>query len=324
MTSQSPSDMLAASDVLKRCERVAVLGAGLIGISWTALLLAHGLEVRVYDPDPAARSRCQEGLERIAPTLAALGLPVHGLAERLRVETELARAVHGAAVVQENGPEDLAVKRQVWAQVQQSAPPAALLLSSTSGLPATEQAEGLARPGRLLVGHPFNPPHVVPLVEVVPGQRTDPQAVEDAVALYRALGKQPVVLRREIAGFVANRLQSALFRECVSLLAQGVVAMEDLDAIVMNSIGLRWAAAGPFLSFHLGGGPGGLAHFLTHLGPGLQRRWESLGDPRLDDATVGLLTREVDQAYGATSIEELERQRDDMQIAILGARQRHQ
>ncbi|MBV9196039.1 MAG: 3-hydroxyacyl-CoA dehydrogenase [Solirubrobacterales bacterium] len=324
MTSPSPSDLLAGSDVLKRNEHVAVIGAGLIGISWTALLLAHGLEVRVYDPDPAAQSRCREGIERIAPSLTALGLPVHGLAERLRFETELTRAVRGAAVVQENGPEDLALKRHVWAQVQQSAPPETLLLSSTSGLPATAQAQHLARPGRLVVGHPFNPPHLVPLVEVVPGQRTDPQAVEDALAFYRALGKQPVVLRREIPGFVANRLQSALFRECVSLVTQGIVAMEDLDAIVTSSIGLRWAAAGPFLSFHLGGGPGGLAHFFAHFAPGMQRRWDTLGRPRLDDATIALLAREVERAYGDTSIEALERERDDAQIAMLRARQRGQ
>lgn len=324
MTSTPPAGSLGASAVTKRDERVAVIGAGLIGTSWTALLLAHGLEVRVYDPDPAAQSRCREGIERIAPTLTALGLPAHDLAGRLHFESELAQAVRGAAVVQENGPEDLAFKRDVWGQVQQAAPRGALLLSSTSGLPATAQAQDLADPSRLLVGHPFNPPHLVPLVEVVPGERTDAQAVQDAVAFYRALGKQPVVLRREIPGFVANRLQSALFRECVSLVTQDVVGIEDLDAIVRSSIGLRWAAAGPFLSFHLGGGAGGLAHLLAHLGPGMQQRWETLGRPRLDDATVALLAREVDRAYGDTSIEALERQRDDMQVAILRARERDQ
>jgi ketoreductase RED1 len=198
--------------------------------------------------------------------------------------------------------------------------PTTLLLSSTSGIKATAQAKNLTDPGRIVVGHPFNPPHLVPLVEVVPGEKTEQSTVDEVVAFYRALGKQPLVLRKEVPGFVANRLQAALFQECVHLVAEGVVAMDDLDAVVTNSIGLRWAAAGPFLTFHLGGGSGGLSHFLTHLGPGMEGMWErALGHPKLDEATIEILLGELDAAYGDHTIDELARRRDEAQVGIMRA-----
>jgi ketoreductase RED1 len=155
----------------------------------------------------------------------------------------------------------------LFSRIERAAPADALLLSSTSGIRATDIAGALQQPGRLVLGHPFNPPHLVPLVEVVRGEQTDPEAVRRAVDFYTALGKKPRVLRKEVPGFVANRLQSALFREAINLFVQGVVTEEELDEIVTSSIGLRWAVAGPFRSFHLGGGPGGLPAFLQHLGP---------------------------------------------------------
>jgi ketoreductase RED1 len=317
--SDRPADLLARSEVLQRREHVGVIGAGVIGTSWTALMLAHGLAVRVFDPDPDVGEKLLAGLDAIAPALAAQGLPTDGLAERLSVVASTDAAVEGADVVQENGPEDLGFKQRLWAQVEAAAPAHVLMLSSTSGHPATGQAQDLTDPSRLLVGHPFNPPHMVPLVEVVPGEHTDPAAVEEAVAFYRALGKKPLVLRKEKPGFVANRLQSALFQECVSLVSEGVVGMADLDEVVTSSIGMRWAVNGPFLTFHLGGGPGGLPHFLEHLGPGMQRRWDSLGHPRFDEPTKALLTAAVEEAYGDRSLPDLERQRDARQLAVLKA-----
>jgi len=231
----------------------------------------------------------------------------------------LESALDGVDVVQENGPENMAFKRDVWARAENAVGPDTLLLSSTSGMRATAMAKQMTDPSRLLVGHPFNPPHLVPLVEVVPGEQTDPAVVDEAVAFYRALGKRPLVLRKEVPGFVANRLQSALFQECVHLVAEGVVTMADLDAVVTSSIGLRWAAAGPFLTFHLGGGQGGLPHFLAHLGPGMEGMWGVLGHPHLDEPTVNLLNEEVGRAYGDVPADELERRRDRMQLAILHA-----
>ena len=308
------------SEVLRRHERVAVIGAGTIGASWTALFLAHGLDVRVSDPAPDVEANVRAAVADAAPILAALGLPAEGLTDRLRFTADLESAVDGADVVQENGPENVQFKRTLWASVERLVAPSTLLLSSTSGVTATSQAKEMADPTRVLVGHPFNPPHLIPLVEVVPGEQTNAAVVDEAVEFYTALGKRPLVLRKEVPGFVANRLQSALFQECVHLVAEGVVGMDDLDDVVTSSIGLRWAAAGPFLTFHLGGGQGGLAHFLGHLGPGMEWMWKNvLGHPTLDDETVHLLVAELERAYGDRSIDDLAARRDHLQVAILHA-----
>lgn len=320
MSTPTPADVLAANDVLQRRERVAVIGAGTIGASWAALFLAHGLEVRISDPAPGVEADVREAIAGIAPILNSLGLSTADMTDRLIFADGVEGAVDGADVVQENGPEDIGFKRELWTSVEKIVAPTTLLLSSTSGIKATAQAKHLIDPGRLVVGHPFNPPHLVPLVEVVPGEQTEQATVDEVVAFYRALGKQPLVLRKEVPGFVANRLQSALFQECVHLVAEGVVAMDDLDAVVTNSIGLRWAAAGPFLTFHLGGGSGGLAHFLEHLGPGMEGMWkQALGHPELDEATIEILLGQLDAAYGAHSIAELARRRDEAQVRIMQA-----
>ncbi|MFF0713366.1 3-hydroxyacyl-CoA dehydrogenase family protein [Streptomyces bauhiniae] len=299
--------------------RATVIGAGVIGISWTALFLAHGLHVTVTDPRADAEDQVRAGVEEIAPTLAALGLPTDGPTGRLRFEPDLATAVADADLVQENGPERLDVKREIWRTVEQAAPAHALFATSTSGVPATAIAEALEQPERLVVGHPFNPPHLVPLVEIVPGERTSPETVERARALYTALGKKPQVLRKEIPGFVANRLQSALFREAVHLVAEGVVTEAELDAVVTDSIGMRWAVAGPFRTFHLGGGPGGLPHFLAHLGTAMEAGWPALGRPALDEPTMALLARQAEEAFGAEPVAELAARRDRAQLALMTA-----
>ncbi|MBB5120235.1 hydroxylacyl-CoA dehydrogenase [Streptomyces eurocidicus] len=299
--------------------RAAVIGGGVIGISWTGLFLAHGLDVVVSDPRPDAREKVLAGLDEIAPALAALGLPTENLTARLRFEADLATAVADADVVQENGPERLPVKQEIWQTVEQAAPAHALLATSTSGIPATAIAEAMRQPERLVVGHPFNPPHLVPLVEIVPGERTSAHTLRQAHDFYTALGKKPQILRKEIPGFVANRLQSALFRECVHLVAEGVVTEAELDEIVTDSIGLRWAVAGPFRTFHLGGGPGGLPHFLRHLGHAMEAAWPGLGTPVFDEPTVARLTEQAEHAFGDTPVGELAIRRDRAQIALMRA-----
>ncbi|GAC1589040.1 MAG: 3-hydroxyacyl-CoA dehydrogenase NAD-binding domain-containing protein [Acidimicrobiales bacterium] len=316
---QSSADVLSGSDVLRRREHVTVIGAGTIGASWAALFLAHGLEVRISDPAPDVEDRVHNMVDQAAPVLGALGLPVDDLTARLTFFPDLEEALNGADVVQENGPESVKFKRDLWVKVERLVEPHTLLLSSTSGIKASGMVKEMTDRTRVLVGHPFNPPHLVPLVEVVPGPETDPAVVAEAAAFYAALGKRPLVLRKEMPGFVANRLQSALFQECVHLVAEGVVDMADLDDIVTSSIGLRWAAAGPFLTFHLGGGTGGLPHFLDHLGPGMDLMWGVLGHPHFDEATVTLLKEQVRAAYGDHTLEELEQRRDGMQIAIMHA-----
>nr|BFE99217.1 3-hydroxyacyl-CoA dehydrogenase NAD-binding domain-containing protein [Streptoalloteichus tenebrarius] len=273
----------------------------------------------VTDPRPDVEDAVRAGLDELRPALDALGLPTEGLTDHLRFEADLATAVADADVVQENGPERVEVKRELWATIERAAPDHALFATSTSGIPASEIATALRRPERLVVGHPFNPPHLVPLVEIVPGERTAEETVERARAFYTALGKKPQVLRKEIPGFVANRLQSALFRECVHLVAEGVVTEAELDEIVTSSIGLRWAVAGPFRTFHLGGGPGGLPHFLSHLGSRMEHGWRGLGTPSFDEPTLARLTEQAREAFGARGVAELAAERDRAQIALMRA-----
>src|SRR6516225_6532742 len=299
---------MAEAPILTRYGKTAIIGAGVIGASWTALFLAHGLEVVVNDPQPGIEDTVRAAIGRIAPTLQALGLPHEGLERRLRFESDLERAVAGVDLVQENGPERTEWKQQLWARIESVVPPHALLLSSSSARTATEQSRDMKNAGRLLVGHPFNPPHLIPLVEVVPGERTDPKAVEEAVAFYTALGKVARVLRKEVVGFVANRLQRAIFRESCYLVQEGVVTVDELDDIVTHSIGLRWAVNGPFSSFHMGGGPSGLESFFEHLGKNMAASFKVISPLEFNDQ---LQQRMIDQAaasFGKEPIPKMERQ----------------
>jgi ketoreductase RED1 len=299
----------------------AVIGGGVIGASWTALFLGRGLRVTVHDPRPDIESIVRAAVRSVAPTLSELGMDVADLVEDsglLVFEADLDTAVADADVVQENGPERLELKQQLWAAIEEAAPPDALFASSSSALPATAVAERMRRPERLVIGHPFNPPHLVPLVEVVPGARTDPAVAERAVAFYRAMGKRPQLVKKEIPGFVANRLQNALFREAVHLISQGVVTEQELDDVVTSSIGLRWAIAGPFETFHLGGGPGGLPAFLEHFRKSLEEvGWPSLGAPSLDEPTVALLSEQA-QHFGGT-VGQLAARRDAAIVRLMRA-----
>jgi ketoreductase RED1 len=300
---------------------ITIIGGGLIGSSWAALFLAHGHAVCVQDLDAKVEAKVRAELQRIQPFMAQLGLPLDAQTPALRFDTNLASAVQGADVVQECGPERVKFKQQLWAQVEQHCPPEALLLSSSSGITASMQSLQMKTAHRLLVGHPFNPPHLIPLVEVVPGKRTNPEATERARAFYASLGKQAVVLKKEIPGFVANRIQAAVIRESVSLLKQGVVSAQDLDVAVQSSLGLRWATGGPFLSAHLGGGAGGVKGFLKQFSGGLQLLWlhMRLRPVLLTRRTQEVVAQSVEQAYGAHTIDQLASRRDAQQIALLQA-----
>ena len=299
----------------------AVVGAGTIGVSWATLFAAHGMRVRVTDPREDTEQVVQASVRQFAGTLPGGPRDADELLGLVEV-TGLEQAVDGADVVQENGPERIDLKRGLWRDVEQGAPAHALLLSSTSGLMPTDMSADMQQPGRLLVGHPFNPPHVVPLIEVVPGQRTTPEQAEAAADFYRSLGKVPVVLRKEIGGFVANRLQSALFKESVHLVLSGVVTPEELDQVVTESVGVRWATMGPFESYSLGGGPGGIRHLLEHLGPGMQRRWKDLGEPELTPEVVERLSTATEERFAGQAYEDRVTARDEVQLAVLEARER--
>ncbi|WTO33116.1 3-hydroxyacyl-CoA dehydrogenase NAD-binding domain-containing protein [Streptomyces achromogenes] len=306
-------------DSIAGIRTATVVGGGVIGASWAALFLARGLSVTVSDPQPGIEEAVRGHIAQAAPALGALGLDTSDLTARLAFVPDLADAVRAADLVQENGPERLEVKHRMWRVIEENAPAGALFATSTSGIPVTEIATALKDPGRLVVGHPFNPPHLVPLVEVVPGERTSPETTERARAFYQALRKRPQVLRKEVPGFVANRLQSAIFRECVHLVSEGVVTMRELDDIVTSSLGQRWAVAGPFRSFHLGGGEGGLPHFMSHLGAGMERRWADMAEEQVafDERTRRLLTEQVKDFGG--SVADLAAERDRRQIAVMRA-----
>lgn len=296
---------------------VTVIGAGTIGLGWIALFLGHGLNVRVNSRREDAPRIVAEGLELFAPYLPDGSADPAGFAERLTFEPDLELAVADADVIVENAPENLELKQELYERIGKAAPSSALLLSSTSTLNPDDMGARMADSSRLVVGHPFNPPHVVPLVEVVAGERTSEQAVAEAVTFFESVGRVPVVLHKPILAFAANRLQSALLRESVHLVREGVVTLEELDRVVTHSIGLRWATVGPFLAFHLGGGQGGLRKWLGTLGSGLERGWEQLGRPPMDDETIRSLIEQAEAAYGSKTYEEHVKDRDAKQTAIL-------
>ena len=297
--------------------KAAVVGAGTIGLSWTALFAGHGLNVWVYDPRPDLADAVREALTEFGPHLAAQGLVLTGLTQRVHLTDDLELAVRDADVVQENGPESVEFKQELFASLVGLTPAHALLLSSSSAIPATEFTGEMADASRVLIGHPFNPPHIVPLVEVVPGARTGEYFVGRAVVFYRAMGRVPVVERKEIPGFVGNRLQNALSREAIYLVEQGVITPADLDTVMMNSLGLRWATVGPFLGWHLGGGRGGYRHMDAHIGASMRQMWAGLGQPAQDPESTQRLIEAVEDTYGTTSYTELAEARDRRQLAIL-------
>jgi carnitine 3-dehydrogenase len=280
--------------------RIAIIGCGTIGISWAAYFLSRGLEVAAFDPDATARA---EFADLVAADLATLGV-----APRLpEVCENLAETVDQAELVVENAPESVELKRELLAEIQQLAPDSALIVSSTSSLKHSDIALDSPAPSRIAIAHPFNPPHLVPLVELY---GTDPEVVERLVAFYRRIGKQPVVMRKEMVGHIANRLSSALWREALYLLQEGVATVEDIDKAVTAGPGLRWAIQGPFLTYHLGGGQGGIQHYLEHLGPSQQYRWSSLGAPVMDETLKARVVDGVERATHGQSLAELFANRD--------------
>ncbi|AYC30453.1 3-hydroxyacyl-CoA dehydrogenase NAD-binding domain-containing protein [Paenisporosarcina cavernae] len=301
-------------------KRIAVVGAGTIGLSWATLFATKGFRVFIYDPRNDLKEVFEEYVQSIKPTLELLELPTEEWVQHITLSTSLEEAVKDAQIIQENGPENLAWKQQLYAEMEQFVAPDTLFLSSSSTLGASDIAEKMQMPGRMLIGHPFNPPLVMPLVEVVPGKSTSQDSVESAMTFYASLGKKPRLIQKEVFGFVANRLQFAMLQEAMHLVDSGVVSMNDLDEIVKDSIGLRWAVTGPMLGMHLGGGQSGMEAFLRHLGTTMERTWREQGDVVLDDETIKRLAEKSLGAYGHRTIAEHGRARDELQIEFLTKR----
>jgi 3-hydroxyacyl-CoA dehydrogenase len=301
-----------------KIERVAVIGTGTIGMGWAALFLASGLAVGASDPAPGAEARLRRFIDNAWPVLARLG-PVASVPpqDRLTFHQEPEAAASGADFVQENAPERESIKQALLARIDAVLPPEIVIASSSSGLLISRLQSGCRHPERVVLGHPFNPPHLIPLVEVVGGALTAAETVARAMEFYAALGKRPIHIRREVRGHVANRLQAALWREAVHLIASGVASVADVDAAISEGPGLRWALMGPHLTFHLAGGAGGMAHFLEQLGPPLEGWWDDLGSPSLTPEVGQALTQGVAAEAGDRDISALAEQRDRFLIDLL-------
>lgn len=300
--------------------QVAVVGTGLIGSSWAALFLARGLGVSATDPAPHAERELRAYVERVWPVLQEIGLSPGASPERLTFNPDLRAAVAGADFVQENGPERADYKAKLFADLDAILPPEVILASSTSGLTMSVIQAGCRHPGRCVIGHPFNPPHLIPLVEVVAGAATAAATVERAEAFYTRLGKRTIRLHKEVPGHVANRLQAALWREAVHLVAEGVVSVADVDAAVSWGPGLRWGAMGPNLIFHLGGGKGGIEHFMNHLSGPFAGWWEDLGEPVLTPELKEKIIQGVHAEAAGRSLPELAAERDKIIMTLLAMR----
>jgi carnitine 3-dehydrogenase len=299
-------------------KRVAVVGTGVIGASWAALFLARGLDVTASDPAPGADERLRAEVAAHWPALERIGLADGASLDRLSFTPDPAAAVADAAFVQENGPERLDVKHELFARLDAAAPAETVLASSSSGLLPSEIARGCPKhPERVVIGHPFNPAHLIPLVEVVPGEVTSAEAVERAMSFYRAVGKRPIRLRAEVPGHVANRLQYALWQEAYSLVERGVASVSDIDAAISHGPGLRWAVLGPLANQHLSGGSGGLAHVLTHLGPPMEEVWRDLRQVSLNPELVTALVDGVAAELAGIAPADLVTRRDAVLTALL-------
>ncbi len=305
-------------------QRVAVVATGVIGASWAAHFLAQGLYVVATDPAPDAEEKLHAEIDSIWPTLERLGL-AEGASRgrgRLRFERDLEAAVQGADFVQENGPEREDFKIDLFRRLDALLPPQVILASSSSGLSTTRIQSACAHPERVVVGHPFNPPHLIPLVEVVGGQGTSEDTVQRAMAFYAHIGKHPIRVRREIKGHIANRLQAALWREAFHLIESGAASVEDVDTAIAQGPGLRWAVMGPFMNLHLSGGEGGIGHLLEHLGGPITDWWKDLGHPELSPALKAQVSEGVVDAMRGRSRRAAEAARDELLVELIQNKKR--
>jgi 3-hydroxyacyl-CoA dehydrogenase len=304
-----------------RC--IAIIGTGVIGASWTALFLAKGLEVIATDVAPDAEASLKRFVKAAWPALERLGLAPRASQSKVIFTKDVAAAVKVADFVQENGPERIDFKKTLYRQLDELLSPDVIIASSSSGLTMSEiQSACPSHPERCVIGHPFNPPHLVPLVEIVGGTKTSEATIERAFDFYTGLGKQAVRLRKEVPGHVANRLQAALAREVYHLVAEDVVSVTDVDKALCWGPGLRWGIMGNMMLNHLGGGPGGIEHFFEQFTGPMTSWWKVLGSPELTPTVRQKLIAGVHEEVGARSIAELEADRDEILLALLEARRR--
>lgn len=298
---------------------VAIVGAGLIGCSWAALFAAAGREVRLYDAHGDAGQAMQAFWPSVRPALLALGLAQPDREPQFTVAATLAKAVAGAELVQENIPERLELKRDLYQALEPHLAADAIVATSSSGLTLSDLQQGWRDPSRLIIAHPFNPPHLIPLVELFANDRTAADVLPRARALYESCGKVTITLKREVMGHVANRLQAALWREAISLVAEDVASVQDVDTAIWAGPGLRWGIMGPHLLLNLGGGEGGLRAYCEQFRDSYHLWWDDLGQPRLDEPTIAKLVAGLAPEIAGRDYATLRRDRDDRLVAALAA-----
>jgi len=297
----------------------AALGVGVIGSGWVSRALAHGLDVVAWDPAPGAEQLLRSNVAGAWPALERVGLHPAASQSRLRFVPTVAECVADADFIQESAPERLELKVSLHAQISAAARPDAIIASSTSGLLPSEFYADATGPERCLVGHPFNPVYLLPLVEVVGGSKTAPECIDAAMAIYTQLGMQPLHVRKEVPGFIADRLLEALWREALHLVNDGVATTGEIDDAIRFGAGIRWSLMGTFLTYTLAGGEAGMRHFMEQFGPALELPWTKLVAPELTDELIDRVVEGTSAQQGGRSLKELERYRDDGIITVLAA-----
>jgi 3-hydroxyacyl-CoA dehydrogenase len=309
----------------KPIRRIAIIGTGVIGASWTALFLAKGLQVVATDIAPNAEAALRRFVESAWPALERLGLSPGASQSNLKFTAALTQAVGGVDLVQENGPERIDFKRKLYGQLDELLPPDVIVASSSSGLTMSEIQLGAAsHPERCVIAHPFNPPHLIPLVEIVGGAKTSEETIRRASEFYTSIGQRTVRLNKEMPGHVANRLQAALAREVYYLVAEGIVSAADVDTALAWGPGLRWGIMGNMMLNHLGGGPGGIEHFFQQFAGPTTAWWKTLGSPVLTPEVQKKLIDSVHAEVGSRTIAELEAERDEVLLGLIELRKRSQ
>ena len=304
----------------KPIRRIAIVGTGVIGASWAAEYLARGFVVVATDPAPNAEANLRKYVDEAWPDLTSIGLSSAASRDRLSFTTDMKEALSHADLVQENAPERPDFKMKLYAQMDEVTPVDSLLASSSSGITPSVIQSQCKHPERVVIGHPFNPPHIIPLVEVVGGTKTSPEAIQQAMEFYASIGKKPIHLKKELPGHVANRFQAALYREMLYLIQENVLGVEHTDAAVCYGPGLRWGVMGQSLQWHLGGGAGGIKHFMDHLMDPLQGMMKALGTPNITPELKQKVVDGVMREAGDKSVDQLAQDENRVLIGLLKLR----
>jgi 3-hydroxyacyl-CoA dehydrogenase len=304
----------------KPIRRIAIVGTGVIGASWAAQYLARGFDIVATDPAPNAEENLRKYVDEAWEQLTALGLAPGASRNRLSFTPNMKEALANADFVQENAPERPEFKIKLFAEIDDATPVDSIIASSSSGITPSVMQTNCKHPERVLVGHPFNPPHIIPLVEVVGGGKTSPEAIQRAIEFYASIDKKPILLHKELPGHVGNRLQAALYKEVMYLIQQGVLSVADADNAVSYGPGLRWGVMGPSLQWHLGGGAGGIQHFMDHLMDPLVGMIKALGTPDVTPELKKTIAEGVSQIAGDRSVEQLALEEDEVLVGLIKLR----